>query len=332
MPKISIVMPCYNAASFLAKSIDSVLYQDFEDWELVIVNDGSTDQSLDIAIKYTVLSNKIRVVSKENGGYVSARLHGLNYISEDSEYLHFYDADDILHPKMLSTLYQLIDKDPSIGAIYCNHQLIDESGQNIGMPSYGVRIVPTLFGVASLKEEDSFTPFISIFCWASRMIEPMTIIRREAYVRTTGWNIEFGKGQGNIGDGVLLFSEIALFWKIYYVHQPLYYYRKHPNQATANSKLNKIAYKKVLKIWLDYSKNTAFSRDTYAAIIFYRYRLSVYYMTRSLKYNLRYNQIKFIILMIKICYKYTASLSLLLYRNSLIFNDKKIDDIKLKNE
>ena len=89
-PIISIIMPCYNAENFLAAAIQSVVDQSFGNWELKVVNDGSTDNSERIAREFEAKDSRIKVLNKENGGYVSARLFGLRSISPGSRYLHFF--------------------------------------------------------------------------------------------------------------------------------------------------------------------------------------------------------------------------------------------------
>ncbi len=319
MPVVSIIMPCYNAGKYLRDSINSVIRQEFTDWELIIVNDGSKDTSLDIALSFQNTDNRIKVVTKENGGYVSARLHGMRFICQESDFLLFYDADDMLHPEMLKKLYTKIAACPAVGAIYCNHSLIDEDGKDLGLPGYGRRIVPTALWMKTLDEDMQYTPFISIFCW-TKMIEPMTLLRRKAYDESSGWDIRFGLGQGNIGDGALLFSEIALSWKVMYVNEPLYFYRKHSAQATASNTLNKKAGDKVLSIWQQrIEKNYAFSKDVRAAIICYRRRVAAFTKMGSLKHMLRYTPVRGIALIGSIFYNYLLSLKLLLYRDTSIF-------------
>src|ERR1700744_4243615 len=100
MPVISIIMPCYNAERFLKDSITSVIEQKMTDWELIIVDDGSTDNSNLIAQQFVQKDSRIKVTTKINGGYVSARLHGLQFISSESLFFLFYDADDMLHSDM----------------------------------------------------------------------------------------------------------------------------------------------------------------------------------------------------------------------------------------
>lgn len=246
---ISIIMPCYNAEKYLEKSVRSVIAQTYTDWELIITNDGSTDESEKIALDLASDEPRIRVVSKENGGYVSARLHGYKYISKASKYLHFYDADDKLHPRMLELLVEEMEKNEAVGAAYCDHLIMDEkdivSDKGIDMP----RVVPTSLWVKKLEETIKETPFISIFCW-TKIIEPMVLIRRIAYEATPGWDISFGKGQGNIGEGVYLFSEIALQWKVHFIDQPLFYYRRHAGQISGVSMVKmQVQANKVLDKW-----------------------------------------------------------------------------------
>lgn len=319
VPLVSIILSCYNGEEFLERSIRSVVNQQFQNWELIFVNDGSNDNSLEIAMAYQQRDSRITIRSKDNGGLASARLHGLQFISDKSKYLIFYDADDMMHPEMLFKLYEKIESDKTVGAVYCNHRLIDIDDNDLGLPTYGKRVVPTNFWVKQLDEDVSVTPFISIFCWASRMIEPMTLLRRKAYEESFGWNPKMG-GPGNIGEGVLLFSEIALSWKILYINEPLYFYRKHPNQATAFA--NKDAGEKVLAVWRERIKNNyIFSKDIQAAIIFYKFRLFAFAKMGSLKHTLRYHPVRVISLVWLILYNYIQSFRLLLYKRTLIFKD-----------
>ncbi len=79
-PKISVVMPIYNAQDYLCKSIDSVLKQSFTDFELVLVNDGSVDRSLEICCQYANLDSRIKVIDKKNEGVSVARNCGIKEV------------------------------------------------------------------------------------------------------------------------------------------------------------------------------------------------------------------------------------------------------------
>ena len=94
MPLISIIIPIYNAEKFLARCIDSILSQRVEDFELLLINDGSKDNSLSICNDYAQRDSRIKVFDKPNGGVSSARNLGLDNAS--GEYVMFVDADDML--------------------------------------------------------------------------------------------------------------------------------------------------------------------------------------------------------------------------------------------
>ena len=92
MPKISIIIPVYNAEKYLRNCLDSVLNQSFADWEMLLVDDGSTDASPSICDEYAAKDGRIRVFHKENGGVSSARNLGLD--NAKGEYITFIDSDD----------------------------------------------------------------------------------------------------------------------------------------------------------------------------------------------------------------------------------------------
>lgn len=107
-PLISILIPIYNAEQYLQRCLDSIECQSFDDYEVIMVNDGSTDDSLNICRKYASKDNKFIVVSTNNGGIASARL--CSYEAARGKYLVFLDADDYLLPNSLVTLYTEIEK------------------------------------------------------------------------------------------------------------------------------------------------------------------------------------------------------------------------------
>ncbi len=102
--EISIIMPVYNAEWFLQRSIKSVLKQSYSDWELLIIDDGSEDGSLEISRGYELADKRIRVFEKKHSGQAAARNLGLN--NAEGKYIAFLDADDYMHPCMLEFLYQ----------------------------------------------------------------------------------------------------------------------------------------------------------------------------------------------------------------------------------
>lgn len=100
--RVSVIMPVYNAAETLSRAIESFLQQSFEDWELIAVNDGSNDNSLNIIKDYSNKDSRIVVVDKPNGGVASARQAGMD--ASSGEYFIHADSDDWVEPDMLSDM------------------------------------------------------------------------------------------------------------------------------------------------------------------------------------------------------------------------------------
>lgn len=100
---VSVIVPIYNAGSFLEYTIDSVFRQTFTEWELILVDDGSTDRSGNICDEAARICPKVKVIHKRNGGLSSARNAGLD--EAVGEYIFFLDADDLLSPVALEVLF-----------------------------------------------------------------------------------------------------------------------------------------------------------------------------------------------------------------------------------
>jgi glycosyltransferase involved in cell wall biosynthesis len=106
MDKISIIIPVYNVEPYIRKCLDSVINQTHRNLEILLINDGSTDNSEDICEEYAGKDGRIKVFHKENGGVSSARNVGLRNFT--GEYVGFIDPDDWAEPEMFEVLYNLI--------------------------------------------------------------------------------------------------------------------------------------------------------------------------------------------------------------------------------
>ena len=128
-PKISIVVPVYNSATFLPETIDSVLNQTFQNWELILVNDGSTDNSKEICESYMIKDSRIKVLNKENGGQGSARNLGVS--KSYGDLIAFLDADDIWTSNKLEHQLSILNKDSEIDIIYSSGWTFSHNGDQL---------------------------------------------------------------------------------------------------------------------------------------------------------------------------------------------------------
>lgn len=127
LPLVSVVIPVFNGAAFLAEAIGSVLNQTYTELECIVVDDGSTDNTAAIVKGF---GNKIRYIRKANGGVASAR--NLGVTAANGEYLAFLDADDIWLPEKLSRQVELLRARPDLGLVYTGLYLVDENFHHIG--------------------------------------------------------------------------------------------------------------------------------------------------------------------------------------------------------
>lgn len=124
MPKVSVIIPAYNAMQYLPTTLDSVLQQIFTNFEVLIVNDGSSDSIGEWAGALT--DARVRLITQTNQGVSSARNTGIS--SAQGEYVAFLDADDLWEPMYLERQVNYLENHPQVGVVYTWTRLIDELG------------------------------------------------------------------------------------------------------------------------------------------------------------------------------------------------------------
>ncbi|MDR1018171.1 MAG: glycosyltransferase [Lachnospiraceae bacterium] len=127
-PFFSVIIPVYNVEKYLKECIDSVLNQTFKNYEILLINDGSTDESFEIAKKYATNDNRISLYTHPNMGLSFSRNVGINYAN--GEYVYFLDSDDFIEENFLSDIYNIISsyKNEFIDVIHFNLKLLYENG------------------------------------------------------------------------------------------------------------------------------------------------------------------------------------------------------------
>lgn len=131
MPLISIIIPVYNIDKYIARCIDSILSQTLTDYEIILVNDGSSDKSLSICIEYAKKDFRIVVISQENGGASKARNSGIEVAK--GKYITFIDGDDYIENSFLEKLYDAI-KESNNKMSMCGFDCVDEQGTIVHSP------------------------------------------------------------------------------------------------------------------------------------------------------------------------------------------------------
>ena len=203
----SVIIPLYNKAPYVAKAIESVLGQTYRDFEVIVIDDGSTDQSLEVA--KTFENKSITIISQPNSGVSTARNNGVKIAKYP--YICFLDADDWWHPTFLEEMKRLITDFPDAG-IYGSGYYIVKHGQE--------RIAP--IGVPQ-----GFERGIIDYCevYAKTLCMPLTsisvVIPKHIFDEEKGF-----KSQLKFGEDFDLWIRIALKHKVILVNKPLAYYNQ----------------------------------------------------------------------------------------------------------
>ena len=179
-PKVSVIIPCYNAEKFIVECLDSVIGQTLADIEIICVDDGSTDSTNSILNDYAKKDNRITVLQQINSGAGVARNKGLKIAA--GEYLAFLDSDDVFEPEMLDKMYKTAQKE-DLDIIVCradrfhNHSKAKESIQ------WSVRedLLPTKRPFAGVDVDKNF--YFTFVWW------PWDKLYKRSYINSLG--IEF---------------------------------------------------------------------------------------------------------------------------------------------
>jgi glycosyltransferase involved in cell wall biosynthesis len=133
-PQVSVVMPAYNVAPFILESVRSVLGQSFQDLELIVVDDGSIDGTVDRLL--SVRDPRLQIIEQGNGGSSAARNSGIKVAA--GEYVGFLDADDLWLPNKLETQISFLEQHPGVDLTFSRSELIDEGGKPTGRTSAAI--------------------------------------------------------------------------------------------------------------------------------------------------------------------------------------------------
>ncbi|MEH1822730.1 MAG: CHAT domain-containing protein [Nostoc sp.] len=219
-PLISIVIVNHNRESYLQEAIASVLAQTWQDFELLIWDNGSTDRSVAIANAYTQQDERVRVLEAENQGVAAACKAAI--AQTRGTYIGILDNDDILAPTALAQTATVLNRHPEVGFVYTDYLNIDRDGKVI---SYGHRCN---------------IPYSQAGLLVNFMTFHFRLMRRSVYDRVGGVNESFSCCAYDY-DLCLRLSEVA---QVLRVKEPLYFYRNHSQSISVNRQKEQILWSK----------------------------------------------------------------------------------------
>lgn len=213
--EVSVVVPIYNVEKYLRQCLESLVNQNFDDYEIILINDGATDNSMKIAQEFEDKYKNIKLISKKNAGLGAARNTGMKYVT--GKYVLFVDSDDYVSPEYISELYNVINREDS-DIVICSHEKIYENKTEI--VNLEVDFNKAYEGIEVLGH--LFSRKIRCYAWDK-------IYKTELF-----FNNEVQYLEGRLYEDILATVKlISKSKKISYINKPLYKYRIREGNITS---------------------------------------------------------------------------------------------------
>ncbi len=245
LPLVSVIIPAYNAERYIKSTIRSVLLQDYKNLEIIVIDDGSTDNTATVVKKLANEDKRINYIHQQNGGVSSARNHG--YKLSKGKYIAFLDADDIWLPDNIGKKVEYLQSDPDTGLVHSDALLIDENDNSL----------------EETKQGKSGYILDDLLLWKGTCIPaPSSIlVRREVLEEAGTFDTELSTSADQE-----LFFRVAAKYKIGRVPEVTWHYRIHSQNMHSNIALMErdslLAYKKATENKL--FKNKTFRRKCHS--------------------------------------------------------------------
>jgi glycosyltransferase involved in cell wall biosynthesis len=214
-PLVSVIIPAYNAQDFIAQTIESVIKQTYPHWELLVVDDGSTDGTRESLQKY-VQDSRIKYLYQENQERSVARNHGIK--SAKGKYIAFLDADDLWLPDKLKIQVEYLESHPEMGLCFTRYLFVDSQDTILGWPN--VSFIPT---------QDQFYQLLQ-----GNFIPNSTVMVLRTIFDKVGLFDEALPAFGS--EDWDMWLRVARRYSIHFINQPLAFYRIH----TSNTSLERM--------------------------------------------------------------------------------------------
>ncbi len=273
-PLFSIIVPVYNAEKWLEDTVGSVISQSNSDWELLLVEDGSTDNSKDVAAQFAANDPRIKAIFKDNSGVSAARNRGLQ--EARGEYIIFLDADDMLAENALCTYSDIIAQHPELEVIKASHYVKNfDKFFETRLTQKRIGCEDKMFDGAQLLENVAwYHCVIYAYCFKSSFLKANSL--------------QFIEGASYLEDGAFIVSALRNAKHCYYSPKCTYVYRY---QESGTSLSNNISHKKTegfCKVLASFKADMAASNsDTFTYYINKMLSMHGYYLVRLIMQNPR---------------------------------------------
>ena len=217
-PQVSVIVPCYNQEKYVKDTLESVQRQTYPNFECIIINDGSTDNSLDVVRKFCMGDKRFVCYDKNNEGVSIARNYGIAH--SNGQYILPLDADDVIEPEYLQATVGVLDANPDIKLVYTDTCFFWKRKGKQALPPYS---------------------FERMLC--ENLINCTALYRRCDFDKTTGYNPNMSSG---LEDWDFWLSLLSPSDKVYKIEKVLFYYRIKGRSRNVNATISLSSLRKQL--------------------------------------------------------------------------------------
>ena len=226
-PTVSLGLPVYNGEEFLAQAIESCLNQTYEDFELVISDNASTDATKDICKKYVGLDNRVRYTRTSQNIGASENFNRV-FRQSQSPYFKWVAHDDLMTADYLQRCVEVLQEESSVALVHSRVRFIDETGNDVERKSPHAETASSLYPAASTKQwsPNPVQRFESFLFEPASCYQIFGLMRRSALEKTTLHRPFYGADR-------LLVAQMSLLGRLYQLPDALFFRRCHSNQSTS---------------------------------------------------------------------------------------------------
>lgn len=250
IPLVSVIIPCYNTAEYIQETLDSVFNQTYQNIEVIAIDDGSTDNTLQKLNENKEKYSQLKVITQRNTYNVIARKNAAKYAK--GKYLIFLDSDDKIAPTYIEKCCEIAEKDQNIAAVYSMADFFDAKNEPWQLPEF--KLPDFLYG---------------------NCIYISALIRKSEFDKVGG----FDENLTQFEDWDLYISLVKNGGKVYRLPETLFYYRQRENLSSVSNtaskaKISENMFKIYTKHYDVYVDNGIYFQDLMKSAIFYNYKKS----------------------------------------------------------
>jgi glycosyltransferase involved in cell wall biosynthesis len=244
MPKVTVIVPNYNHSRFLEQRIDSVLAQTCQDFEVILMDDASSDDSLSIFDKYSSHPRVSAILRNESNSGIPFKQWNAGVARAQSEYIWLAESDDYADSRLLQTLVDLLDRHPRVGLAYCQSLAVDENGETLFSLKDWTDDLDNRRWAADFVSDgrEECRRYVALKCTVPNA--SAVVFRRSTYLSVGNADEDF-----RLSGDWMLWAKLMLASDVAFSAQTLNFFRVHRNTVRQRSRRNAVALEEAMRIF-----------------------------------------------------------------------------------